>query len=134
MQKIITQLFSVLIPNWNGRCHLKECLDSVAKQTFQDFEIIMVDNGSSDESAQYAHEICPTAKILELQKNIGFAAGVNRGIEVAQGEYIVLLNNDTVVDPYWLENLSRAVCDNPDGWIFASKLLNYYNRNIIDSA
>ena len=127
-------LFSVIIPNWNGRRHLAECLDSVGMQSFRDFETILVDNGSDDGSVLFVRERYPGVEIVALPENAGFAGGVNAGISAARGEYAVLLNNDTEVDPCWLENLARAVRENPDVWIFASKLLNYYDRNIIDTA
>ena len=126
--------FSVVIPNWNGKHHLEECLNSLCKQTFTDFETVLVDNGSSDSSVEFVRLVFPEVRIILLIENAGFAAGVNRGIESASGEYIVLLNNDTEVDPYWLENLALAIHENSDIWIFASKLLNYYSRVKIDSA
>jgi GT2 family glycosyltransferase len=127
-------LFSVIIPNWNGKHLLKECLNSLAEQTFKNFEIILVDNGSDDGSVEFVRHICPIAVVLELRENIGFAGGVNAGIKVAKGSYFVLLNNDTAVDTSWLEHLASAIGENPNLYIFASKLLSYYNRNIIDSA
>jgi GT2 family glycosyltransferase len=125
--------FSVIIPNWNGRQHLRECLDSLSNQTFRDFEIILVDNGSVDKSVEFVHGYCPFARVIELHENAGFAGGVNTGIKAAQGEYIVLLNNDTEVESHWLQELALAIRECPDVQIFASKLLNYYDRKIIDS-
>ena len=127
-------LFSVIVTNWNGKHHLKECLDSLASQTVQDFEIIFVDNGSSDGSVEFVRDICPAAIVVSLQENIGFAGGVNAGIRAACGKYIILLNNDTEVDAAWLEHMSDAIREKPDVSVFASMLLNYYDRNIIDSA
>jgi GT2 family glycosyltransferase len=127
-------LFSVIIPNWNGRHHLKECLDSLAGQTLHDFELILVDNGSTDGSVTFVREICPGAVVVELRENTGFAAGVNAGIRAARGRYAVLLNNDTAAASDWLERLADAIRENPEVWIFASKLLNYYHRETVDSA
>lgn len=126
--------FSVIIPNWNGRHHLQECLDSLSRQTCRDFEVLLVDNGSTDGSVDFVRTAFPDTRLVELARNRGFAAGVNRGIEAACGEYVVLLNNDTEVEPRWLESLDAAIVENPDVWMFASKLLNYYDRNSIDSA
>lgn len=133
-KSICNVYFSLIIPNWNGKVHLKECLDSVGWQTFTDFEAILVDNGSTDGSLDYAKVAFPEVRILPLPDNVGFAAGVNYGIEAAQGQFIVLLNNDTEVDPDWLKNLHAATREHPEIAIFASKLLNYYTRNTIDSA
>lgn len=130
----MNQSFSVIIPNWNGKHHLEECLDSLCKQTFDNFETILVDNGSSDGSVEFTCSKFPEVRSVALGENIGFAGAVNMGIKVAQGEYIVLLNNDTEVEPHWLENLALAIRENLDVWIFASKLINYYDRNLVDSA
>lgn len=127
-------LFSVIIPNWNGRHHLAGCFDSLARQAFRDFEVILVDNASTDGSAGFVRGHFPDAGIVELHKNAGFAGGVNAGIRAAKGEYIVLLNNDTEAEPHWLEKIALAIREHPDVWIFASKLLNYYDRDIVDSA
>ncbi len=130
----MSTLFSIIIPNWNGKHHLEECLNALYVQTFTDSEIVLVDNGSSDGSEEFVSLMFPEVRIVALVDNTGFAAGVNRGIEVARGEYIVLLNNDTTVDRHWLENIARSIHENPNIWIFASKLLNYFDRNSIDSA
>jgi GT2 family glycosyltransferase len=126
--------FSIIIPNWNGINHLGECLDAIDSQTFRDFEVILVDNGSIDGSPEFVRNNHPSVRIVKLCENLGFAAGVNAGIRSAQGEYICLLNNDTETDQHWLENLSVAIRDYPEVWIFASKLLKYYDRGVIDSA
>ncbi len=126
--------FSVIIPNWNGRYHLQECLDSLETLTCRDFETILVDNGSTDGSVEFVRERWPETRVVALPENVGFAAGVNRGIESSRGEFVVLLNNDTQVAPHWLKNLAAAIEENTDVWIFASRLLNYYERNVIDSA
>lgn len=128
------KLFTVVIPNWNGRHHLQECLESLRVQSFSDLETLLVDNGSSDGSVEYVRQEWPGVEIVALPENVGFAAGVNRGIEASRGKFVVLLNNDTQVDPRWLESLAAAIRENPDVSIFASKLLNYYDRGVIDSA
>ena len=127
-------MISVVIPNWNGEQHLCECLEALKNQTFQDFELVFVDNGSTDGSVEFVRNFWLAATIVELSDNLGFAAAVNHGIGAAQGEYISLLNNDTCVSPYWLENLHRAIVENPDIMIFASMLVNYYDHRRIDSA
>ena len=126
--------FSVIIPNWNGSHHLEECLYSLSRQTFKEFDVVFVDNASTDGSVQFVREHFPDFRVVELPENIGFAGGANAGIRAAQSDYIVLLNNDTEVEPHWLENLAQSIRENPGVWFFASKLLNYYDRNIIDSA
>lgn len=126
--------FSVIIPNWNGCHHLGECLRTLAAQTFGDFETLLVDNASTDGSVAFVREHFPGVGIIELNENAGFAGGVNVGIRASRGEYVVLLNNDTAVESDWLMRLDRAISENPHIWLFASLLVNYYDRSRVDSA
>ena len=126
-------LLSVIIPNWNGRRFLEECIDSLKGQTFQDFETILVDNGSTDGSADFAQErYGEFLRILRNKENLGFAGGNNVGIRMARGEYIVLLNNDTAADPYWLEELVKAARFDPAIGMWGSKVCSYDQRDRID--
>ena len=127
-------LFSVIVLNWNGKHHLAECLDSLRRQSLLNFEIMLVDNGSTDGSVEFLTDSYPEVMLLELPRNIGFAGGVNAGIKASSGEYVVLLNNDTEVVATWLEQLAAAITSHPDVFIFASKLVNYFDRTSIDSA
>ena len=123
---------SVIIPNWNGEELLKDCLTSLHEQTFRNLEVIVVDNNSSDNSVKYISDNFPKIKIVKLNKNFGFAKAINEGVKKSICEYIVLLNNDTLVDPKWLENLIKTADNHPDVISVNSKLLNFYNRKIID--
>jgi GT2 family glycosyltransferase len=126
--------FSVIILNWNGRHLLGECLDSVRAQTFRDFETIVVDNGSTDGSAGWLKEKWGDGvRLVELPSNHGFAGGNNAGIRCARGRFIVLLNNDTTVDPGWLSALHEASVRHPEAGMFTPKILNYYRRDEIDN-
>lgn len=125
---------SVIIPNWNGKHLLKACLDSLIKQTVKNFEVIVVDNGSTDGSAGYLRKFYPQDKIIELDKNIGFAPAVNLGIKQALGEYIVLLNNDTKVDKNCLKYLLQSADKIKAAGFVAAKMLQFYNPELIDSA
>jgi len=129
-----TPLISVIIPNWNGKQFLAECIDSLKEQTFHDFEIILVDNGSTDGSAEFAVErYGEFVRIIRNKKNLGFTGGNNVGIQAARGEYIVLLNNDTWAAPTWLEELVKTTyLDRPIG-MWASKVYSYYKRNQIEA-
>lgn len=128
-------LVSVIVVNWNRRDLLRACLASLESQNFRDFEIIVVDNGSSDGSLELlrsaAFERIQTIKNAE---NRGFCAANNQGIRAARGEFIALLNNDAEADPGWLEELLAAVCDAPDVGMVASKILTYEDRSVIDKA
>lgn len=125
---------SVIIPNWNGLVHLKDCFDAIGRQTLPPLETIMVDNGSTDGSLGFVRENYPHVKILELSSNYGFAYAINRGIETARGEFIALLNNDTDLNDNWLKNLVSALENDHDVGSVASKMLNFYDRTLIDSA
>lgn len=126
--------FSVIILNWNGRPLLEECLSSIRSQTFRDFETIVVDNGSTDGSVDWVKEHWGDSVItVPLPSNLGFAGGNNAGIRVARGRYVILLNNDTAVDPGWLAALSDAILRHPDAGMFTPKILNYYRRDEIDN-
>ncbi|BCS54874.1 glycosyltransferase family 2 protein [Geobacter sp. SVR] len=127
-------LVSVIILNWNGRAYLKECLDSLAAQTFRDFETILVDNGSKDESAGYVRNTYPWVRLVELTENTGFAAGNNRGLAEAHGvQHIVTLNNDTKIVPEFLAELVRAVNADSGIGMVAAKMLNFFQQGRIDS-
>lgn len=125
---------SVVIPNYNGKKFIKECIDSLALQTYTDFETIFVDNGSLDGSRSYVKENYPQMKFIPLDKNYGFSAAVNVGIRESKGEYVVLLNNDTQVEKNWLENL--VACIESDDKVFScsSKMIRYNERELIDDA
>lgn len=125
---------SVVIPNLNGRNLLGDCLTSLEKQTFQDFEVVLVDNGSDDRSVDFVKDHFRwVLKIIENSENIGFAAATNQGIKASDGEYIALLNNDTEAHARWLEELVKVADENPGAGMFASKTLFFDKRNVIDT-
>jgi GT2 family glycosyltransferase len=125
---------SVIIPNWNGLELLRVCLKSLENQTLKDFEVIVVDNGSKDGSVEYIEKFYPKTKVIKLQTNTGFAFAVNRGVENSEGKYIFLLNNDTEVDKNCIKKLVDTAEKNPDVSFIAAKLINFYKRDLIDSA
>jgi len=108
---------SVIILNWNQPEFTVNCVKSVLKQSYQDFEILLVDNGSEDNSLEiFKREFGKNEKIriLETGKNLGYAGGNNFGVEHAKGEYIVILNNDTIAEEKWLEELVNGVKSDPN--------------------
>lgn len=126
--------FSVIVLNWNGRDLLEECVESVLAQTFPDFETIVVDNGSTDGSVDYLTTRWGSRiRILALSSNEGFAGGNNAGIRAANGKYVILLNNDTAVDPRWLSSLRAAVARHPEAGMFTPKILHCHRREEIDN-
>jgi len=125
---------TVVIPNWNGKHLLKTCLDSLRGQSYSNHTIIVVDNGSTDGSVEYLAELYPEVEVACFAENRGFSVAVNEGVKRATGDYIALLNNDTEVDPRWLEELVGALERHPEVGFCASKMLNFYRRNILDTA
>jgi len=103
------KLISVIIVNWNGKKHLSYCLPSLEKIDYPNFEVIVIDNGSTDGSVEYVKKNFPKVKIIQNRKNLGFAKANNIGFEKAKGEYILLLNNDTEVAPAFLTKLVDAM-------------------------
>ena len=126
-------LVSVIILNWNGLEHLKDCLPSMTAQNYENLEIIVVDNGSTDGSIEYIQKEFPdTVTLIRNAENVGFCIGNNIGIEVASGEYLVVLNNDTELDANWISALVDIAEKHPDVGMFASKILSFYDRDKID--
>jgi GT2 family glycosyltransferase len=125
-------MVSVVVVNWNGSGYVEECLDSVAKQHYAKIEIVVVDNGSSDESLEWLRtRASGNWNLIELPRNLGFAGGVNAGIRAARGEFIALLNNDAVADPDWISALVAGMSDDGVGMV-ATKILFYDERQVID--
>jgi hypothetical protein len=123
----------VIICNYNGLPFLNTCLSSLYQQSFSNFEVILVDNGSSDNSVAWIRKNFPAVKIISNQKNLGFAKAVNQGIRVARGEYLVTLNNDTEVEIYWLENLIKPAVTSVRVGMCASKILYQHQPELVYS-
>lgn len=125
---------TVVIPNYNGLHFLKPCLDSLEKQTSDQFEVLVVDNGSADGSVAYMEEHYPWVKILALQENTGFCGGVNAGIKACETPYVLLLNNDVEADPSFVEHMLKAIDSSEKIFSVSSKMIQYYDRSKIDDA
>lgn len=124
---------TVVIPNYNGRNYLQDCLTSLLEGRKVP-AIIVVDNGSVDESAAMVKERFPMVKLIALPENRGFSAAVNIGIREAGTEYVFLLNNDTVVLKDTIEELEAAMERHPKAFSVAAKMLQMKNPELIDSA
>lgn len=114
---------SIIIINYNGKHHLQDCLLSVFNINYpkKKYEVILVDNDSQDDSVAFIKKEYPQVKLIESKQNLGFAGGNNLGFSKARGEYIVLLNNDTIVDKNWLKELAKTA-DSKNVGIVSSKL------------
>ena len=124
---------SVVIVNLNGRALLQECLDALADQDYpvDRIETILVDNGSTDDSATFVREAYPSVRVIEAGRNLGFAGGNNLGARAATGEYLAFINNDARADPGWLRALVDALEGQTEIVCAAAKILDR-NGKIID--
>jgi len=114
---------SVIIVNYNGREHVGACLHSLLKGGRQRYEVILVDNASTDGSAEYVERAFPQVKVIRNEVNRGFGHGGNVGARWARGKYLAFLNPDTVVEPGWLEALIAALEADPQAGLVTSKIL-----------
>ncbi|MGD9593984.1 MAG: glycosyltransferase family 2 protein, partial [Methanothrix sp.] len=116
------ELISVIVLNYNGKGFLDGCLSSLASQTYSDFEVIVVDNGSRDGSPEYVKENYPWVRLAKNDENLGFAGGTNVGIRAAKGEFVITLNNDSRADSRFIEELIKPMAD-PEVGVCAAKML-----------
>ena len=124
-------MITIVIVNYNGEEYLKDCLDSIAKSTYRDFEVILVDNGSSDGSVYFVKKYFPWVKIIKNEVNVGFAEGCNIGAKHNSGKYIVFLNTDVRVEHNWLEELAKTAESDPSLGACGCKVLRM-NTGLID--
>ncbi len=124
---------SVVVPNFNGRRWLPGCLDSLAAQTLAPAEVVVVDNGSSDGSAALASGR-PGVRVVELGRNLGFAAAANRGIGTVETESVALVNTDVVLAADWLERMEAALGSAPDVGAVACKMVDLEDPSVLYDA
>lgn len=139
LQPTTTPFMSVIIPNHNGQRFLPPLFDALAQQTFCDFEIILVDDASTDQSVAWLEENWqkenhPDLRIIVNRRNLGFVTSVNTGADTARGRIIVLLNSDTEPEPNWLAELAKTICEQPQAAIVASKILLHTERDTLHTA
>ncbi|MEP7136090.1 MAG: glycosyltransferase family 2 protein [Chloroflexota bacterium] len=129
-------LVSIIIVTWNTEKYLQSCLHQLAAQTFQNFEIILVDNGSTDNALDGLHEKHPVLdfNIQKLSSNQGYTIANNIGARLANGQWLALLNADAFPEPDWLEKLLGAAKENPEYKIFASRQLQANAPDVLDGA
>ena len=125
---------SVIIPNYNGKHFLEPCLEALKKQSMKDFEIIVVDNGSSDGSVEMINNSYPYVRLITFKENTGFCRAVNEGVSASDAEYVLLLNNDTVVFENFVEELYKAIASKIKAFACASCMLTVNDNTLLDSA
>jgi GT2 family glycosyltransferase/glycosyltransferase involved in cell wall biosynthesis len=123
---------SVVVLNFNGRQFLDDCLSSLAEQSYPSdlFEVVFVDNGSSDGSVAHVKAGWPDVRVVELPTNLGFAGGINAGVKHAKGVYVALINNDARAHPDWLKHGVAAFDESMDVAMVASKILTLDGKSI----
>lgn len=129
-----SEFISVIIVAWNSKKYLPTCLDALSAQTYRDFEIIIVDNGSTDQSCLHLQEKYSDLqlKVIENNENLGFALANNLGVQEAKGNWIVLLNADAFPSYDWLEQFFEVARKNIDYTFFASRQIQYNNPSLLD--
>lgn len=125
-------LVSIVVLNYNGLEHLKTCLDSVLSTDYPNFEVIVVDNGSTDGSAEFIKKAYPSVKLLRLSRNIYTAGGYMAGVLVARGKYVAILNNDVEVDRSWLKFLVSMLEKMPCVAAADAKYRSFFDRRRFD--
>jgi GT2 family glycosyltransferase len=127
-------MIDIIIPNYNGVELLPDCLESLRRQTRRDFQVLVVDDASTDGSLELLARGYPEVRVLALGRNLRMAGAVNAALAQTRGEYVVLLNNDTEATPRWLEHLVGALERFPAYDFAASKMLLYDRRDRLHSA
>ena len=125
---------TVVIPNYNGIGYLKDCLDTLREQTYRDYEVLLIDNGSGDGSLAFAEEHYPWVKVLPLDRNYGFCGAVNAGIRAAQTPYVFLLNNDTKLHPDCIEELMIMMHSHPNCFSCSALMIKMSEPDRLDDA
>lgn len=134
MRESDSSLISVVILNWNGGRLVEECLMSLQTQSYRPLEMIVVDNASTDGSADLIKMRFPDVKLIVNDRNLGFGGGNNLGIHVSQGRYIMILNNDARLDPPCIEELKKSIDKDKRYGASASKILLDGVENLLDAA
>ena len=127
-------LVSIIIPNWNGAHFLPACLNSLRAQTHHEHEVIVADNASTDNSRELIARDYPEVKVVALDHNTGFTGACNAGLIASRGKIKILLNNDTEVEPNWIEEVIAAFDRHPKAGIVASKMLLFDRRDTFHTA
>jgi GT2 family glycosyltransferase len=126
----ITPLASVIILSWNGLNFIEACLEAVLSQTYLNIEFIVVDNASTDGTPELVAEKFPAIQLIKNERNLGFAAGMNVGLTQAKGDFLILLNQDTIVEPTWVAELIKGMVADKNVGIGGCKILDWSGEKI----
>jgi GT2 family glycosyltransferase len=130
---VVRPRVSIILVNYNGMPHVEVCLASISRQMFKEFETILVDNSSTDESVAYVRERFPDVQIILNNSNLGYAGGINSALSPAQGEYIAPLNMDTEVEPDWLGRLVNYLDENKQVGAVTPRIMLYDHRDRVNT-
>jgi GT2 family glycosyltransferase len=131
---LVTPSVAIVILNWNGRDFLRQFIPSVLKTTYPNYQLVVADNASTDDSLSFLHENFPSVSILRLTNNYGFAKGYNVALKQVEADYYLLLNSDVEVTPGWLEPLvDCAEADKRRGAV-QPKILSFHQRQLFEYA
>lgn len=125
---------AIVILNWNGQKHLEKFLPSVLATTYKNFEVVVADNGSVDNSVLFLEKFYPAIKIILLEKNFGFAKGYNEALKKVEADYYVILNSDVEVQPGWLQPAIELLEMDKQNAACQPKLLSYNNKTVLEYA
>ena len=125
---------TIVVPNYNGKEFVGNCLDSLRKQNKNDFAIILVDNGSTDGSLELVKKNYQEVEVISLPNNTGFCGAVNTGIRASKSQYVILLNNDTEVEANFVEEMLKGIRRHENAFSCAAKMLQFDQRGCIDDA
>lgn len=133
MEKESTPLVSIIILNYNAGDLLLECVESILNTKYDNYEVLVVDNASKDNSHNRCKEKFPVIELIENTENLGYCEGNNVGIRIAKGTYVVILNPDTLVDPNWLDELIQGYEMYGEG-LYQPKFLTTSDHSILMSS
>ncbi|MCC7430671.1 glycosyltransferase family 2 protein [bacterium] len=125
-------LVSVIIPHFNGEEILEDCLNSLKNCDYQNLEVLVIDNGSTDQSIQIIEDEFPWVKLHKSPKNIGYSGGCNLGYKISSGKYVVFLNNDTTQEKNWISELVNFAEQNPKAVALQPKLIFIKDKTLFD--
>ena len=125
-------LVSVIVLNYNAGELLLNCIESIKKSAYKNLEIIVVDNISTDKSQTICKEKYPDIKLIQNDENFGYCEGNNIGIRAAKGDYIIILNPDTIVESNWIEELIFAYSKFGEG-LYQPKILSLNEKQVLQS-
>ena len=118
-------LASIIVPTWNGADYIEDCLNSLVGQDYPDFEVVVVDNASSDGTPDWVAKHFPSVTLIREERNLGFAGGANVGLQAAKGEILILFNQDAAAKPGWLAALVSGMLTAPEIGIAGCKILDF---------